>query len=96
MAKFAKFKRLRRLNIATFAMRAAWLRLVRTQLPLGTIAVTPAGTYPNGVAAAAALEFSTTRSAAKQARSSTLSPDALRRIAKSCAVRDSSKAFDTP
>ena len=37
MAKFAKFRRLRRLNFANSAMRAAWLRLVRTQLPLGTI-----------------------------------------------------------
>ena len=41
MAKFAKFKRLRRLNFANFAMRAAWLRLVRTQLPLGTIVCVP-------------------------------------------------------
>ena len=32
------FRRLRRLNFANVAMRAAWLRLVRTQLPLGTIA----------------------------------------------------------
>ena len=37
MANFVKFKRLRRLNLASFAMRAAWLRLVRTQVPLGTI-----------------------------------------------------------
>ena len=41
IAKFAKFKRLRRLNFAKFAMRAAWLRLVRTQLPLGTILSAP-------------------------------------------------------
>ena len=37
MANCGKIKRLRRLNFAKFAMRAAWLRLVRTQLPLGTI-----------------------------------------------------------
>ena len=37
MAKFAKFRRRSRLNFAILAMRAAWLRLVRTQLPLGTI-----------------------------------------------------------
>ena len=40
MATFAKFRRLRRLNFANFAMRAAWLRLVPTQLPLGTITKT--------------------------------------------------------
>ena len=37
-AKLAKFRRLRRLNFAYFAMRSTWLRAVRTQFPPRTIA----------------------------------------------------------